>query len=57
MKTGHESREADPTELITEHVIHISQYDTVSDINLLGDDVEMEATAVWEIHQQMHMLI
>ena len=42
VKTGHEWREADPTELITEHVTHISQDDTVSGINLLGDDVEME---------------
>ena len=42
VKTGHEVREADPTELIMEHVTHISQDDTLSDINLPEDDVEME---------------
>ena len=42
LKTGHEVRKADPTELIMEHVTYISQDDTVSDINLPGDDVEME---------------
>ena len=42
VKTGHEAREADPTELIMEHATNISQDDTVSDINFPGDDVEME---------------
>ena len=43
VKTGHECREADPAELITEHVTHISQDETVSYINLPGDYVETES--------------
>ena len=34
VKTGHEAREADPAELIVKCVTHISQGDTVLDINL-----------------------
>ena len=56
VKTGHEVREADTTELITEHVIHISQdilCQTSASLEMMW---RWKATAVWEICQQMCML-